>query len=49
MASLVALMAPNIRLSRRIARSPSLRAASWLKLSGANETFADTRCSIAMI
>ena len=28
MASLVALMAPNIRFSRRIARSPSLRAAS---------------------
>ena len=46
---MVALMAPNIRFSRRIARSPLFRAASWSKLSSANETFADTRCSIETI
>src|SRR6266567_2391270 len=43
MASLVALMAPNIRFSRRIARSPFLRAASWSKLLSANEILADMR------
>ncbi len=46
MASLVALMAPNIRFNRRITRSPFLRAASCSKLSSANEMFADTRSSI---
>jgi hypothetical protein len=49
MASLVALMAPNIRFSRRSTRSPLLRAASCSKLSSANETFAETRSSIATI
>ncbi len=49
MASLVALMAPNIRFSRRITRSPLLREASCSKLSSANEMFADTRSSIATI
>ena len=42
-------MAPNIRFSRRITRSPLLRAASCSKLSSANEMFADTRSSIAAI
>ena len=46
MASLVALIAPNIRFNRRMTRSPFLRAASWSKLSSANEMFADTRSSI---
>ena len=49
MASLVALMAPNMRFNRRITRSPFLRAASWSKLSSANEMFADTRSSIETI
>ncbi len=40
-------MAPNIRFSRRTARSPSLRAASSAKLSRAKEMFADMRLSIA--
>ena len=49
MASLVALIAPNIRLSLRIARSPFLRAASWSKLSSANEILADIRSSIETV